>query len=226
MRRSGAWARVCLLPAVPVGAGSWGGRGGPCFGPSHGRCGPAGGRGDQSLCLGRVGAGAPAACRPAGGVGGGGSRRGPPAPPLGGGPRFPTLSPLWSLAHSPAACAFGRGCGAAPCTGCGLPRGGGGGGPWTAPLGAPSDPNPPSALPDWATLWVSLAMLWSRGARPPYCSGAPPCAAPGRGPRAAPGRWCGLAHWPRPPREQAAGGAEERGVQVQLRPPPPRRGPF
>ena len=40
---------------------------------------------------------------------GGGSRRGLPAPPLGGGPRFPTLAPLFSLAHSPLACAFGRG---------------------------------------------------------------------------------------------------------------------
>ena len=49
-----------------------------------------------------------------GGVGGGGSRRGLPAPPLGGGPRFPTLAPLLSSAHSPPACAFGRGRGAAP----------------------------------------------------------------------------------------------------------------
>ena len=75
-------------------------------------------------------------------------------------------------------------------------------------------------------MWLSLAMLWSSGGQPPYCSGAPPRAAPGRGPRAAPARWCGLAHRSQPPREQAAGGAGARGVQVQLRPPPPRRGPF
>ena len=51
-----------------------------------------------------VGAGAPAACGPVGGVGGG-SRRGLPAPPLSGGPRFPILAPLVSSAHSPPACA-------------------------------------------------------------------------------------------------------------------------
>ena len=63
-------------------------------------------------------------------------------------------------------------------------------------------------------------------ARPPYCSGAPPCAAPKLGARVAPARWCGLALRPRPPREQAAGGAGARGVQVQPHPPAPRRGPF
>ena len=87
--------------------------GGPCSGPSHGRRGLAGGRGDHPLCLGGVRAGASAACGPAGGVGGG--------------PRFPTLPPLSSSVHSPAACACGQGRGAAPCTGCGLPGGGGGG---------------------------------------------------------------------------------------------------
>ena len=61
----------------------------------------------------------------------------------------------------------------------------------------------------------------SWGARPPYCSGAPPCAAPKLGPRVAPARWCGLACRPRPPWEQAAGGARARGVQVQPHPPPP-----
>ena len=39
-------------------------------------------------------------------------------------------------------------------------------------------------------------------------------------------RWCGLARRPRPPREQAAGGAGARGVQVQPSPPPPRCGLF
>ena len=96
------------------------------------------------------------------------------------------------------------------------------GGPWTAPPGAPADLNPPSALPEWA-----VVMGGSCGARPPYCSDAPLCAAPKLGPRVAPARWCGLALRLRPPREQAAGGAEARGVQVQPHhPPPPRRGPF
>ena len=84
----------------------------------------------------------------------------------------------------------------------GPPRGGGKrGGPSTTPPGAPLDLNPPSALPDRAMVM-------------------------GLGPRAAPARWCGLAHRLRPPREQAAGGAGARGVQVQPQPPPPRRGPF
>ena len=47
------------------------------------------------------------------------------------------------------------------------------------------------------------------------------CAAPKLGPRVAPARWCGLACRPRPPREQAVGGAGARGVQVQPHPPPP-----
>ena len=62
----------------------------------------------------------------------------------------------------------------------------------------------------------------SWGARPPYCAGELPCAAPRLGPRAAAARWCGLTCRPRPPREQAAGGAGARGVQVQPHPPPPR----
>ena len=105
----------------------------------------------------------------------------------------------------------------------GPPRWGGGmrGGPWTAPPWAPSDLNPPSALPEWA-----MVMGGVMGARPPYCSGAAPCAGPRLGPRTALARWCGLARWLRPPREQAAGGAGARGVQVEPNPPPPRRGPF
>ena len=175
----------------------------------------AGGGGPSPLPRG-VGAGAPAACGPVGGVGGGGrSRRGLPAPPLGGGPRYPVLAPLVPSAHSPPACTCGRGRGAAP--GWGGMRGG----PWTAPPGAPADLNPPSALPEWAVVTGG-----SCGAQPPYCSGAPPCAAPKLGARVAPARWCGLALRPRPPRKQAAGGAGVRGVQVQPHPPPPRRGPF
>ena len=74
---------------------------------------------------------------------GGGLRRGPPAFPLEGGPRFPTLPPLLPLARSPKACAFGRGRGAAPCAGCGSPGGGGGDGrPVNRSPGGPVRPKP------------------------------------------------------------------------------------
>ena len=120
----------------------------PCSGPSHGRCGLAGGRGDHPLCLGGLRAGDPAACGPAGGVGGaGGLRRGPPAPPLGGGPRFPTLPPLSSSAHSAPACACGLGGGAASCTGCGLLGGAGGGGGGSARGPLPRGPLQTRDLP-------------------------------------------------------------------------------
>ena len=76
-----------------------------------------------------VGAGAPAACRPVGGWGGGGLRRGLPALLLGGGLRYSILALLVSSAHSFPACACGRGRSAAP------EWGGVRGGPWTAPRG-------------------------------------------------------------------------------------------
>ena len=66
----------------------------------------------------------------------------------------------------------------------------------------------------------------SWAARPPFRSGAPPCAAPRLRPRVAPVRSSGPACRPRPPREQAAGGAGARGVQAQPHPSPPRRGPL
>ena len=144
-------------------------------------------------------------------MGGGGSLRGLPDPLLGGGLRYSIPAPLVSSAHPLPACACGRGRGAAP------GRGGGRGGPWTAPPGAPADLNPPFALPEWAVVTGG-----SCRARPPYCSGGPPCAAPKLGARVAPARWCGLALRPRPPRGQAAGGAGARGVQAQPQPPPPR----
>ena len=178
--------------------------GGPRSGSSLGR-----GEGGPSPLPRGVGAGAPAAYGPPGGVGGG-SRRGLPASPLGGGPWFQILAPLMSSAHSSPACACGQGPGAAP--GWGGMRGG----PWNAPQGAPADLNPPFALPEWA---VVIRGSW--GARPPYFSGVPPCAPPRLGPRVAAARWCELACRPRPPREQAAGGAGARGVQVQPQPPPP-----
>ena len=207
VRHPGALARACLFPAVPVGAGGWGGGAGRT--PAHLS---GGGRGDHPPCLGGWGPGPPRLAGRWGGCGGGGSRRGLPAPPLGGGPRFSILAPLVSSAHFPPACACGRGPGAAP--GWGGMRGG----PWTAPLGAPADLKPPSALPEWA-----VVMGGSWGARPPYCSGAPPCVGPRLGPRVAPVCWCGLACQPRPLRKQAAGGAGARGVQVQPHPPPPPR---
>ena len=175
VRRPGALARARLFSAAPVGAGG-------CGGGGAGRA-PAplsGGGGAMPPASGGGGRG-PRGLRAGGGMGGGGSRRGLPAPLLGGGLRYSILAPLVSSAHSLPACACGRGCSAAP--GWGGPRGG----PWTALPGAPADLNPPSALPEWAVVTGG-----SCGARPPYCSVA----------RVAPARWCGLAPRPRPPREQ------------------------
>ena len=168
------------------------------------------GGGDHPLCLGGWGLGPPRLAGRWGRLGGAGSRRGLPAPLLAGGLRYSILALLVSSVLSFPACACGRGRGAAP------GRGGVRGGPWTAPPGAPADLNPPSALPEWAVVTGG-----SCRARPPYCSGAPPCAAPKLGARVALARWCGLALRPLPPREQMAGGAGARGVQVQPHPPPP-----
>ena len=169
-----------------------------------------------------MGAGAPAACRPVGGVGGtgGGVAPWPPCSPSGGRPAAPYPAPLSLSAHSPMACALGWGCRAAPCAGCGLSGGGGGGGTRTAPPEAPTDPTRASALPERAILRASLAMLWSWAARLPYCSGSSFRAAPGRGACVALPGWCGLARRSQPGREQRGGGAGARGVWVQLRPPP------
>ena len=105
----------------------------------------------------------------------------------------------------------------------GPPRGGGDEGrPVDRFPGGPLRPEPPLCPPRVGNGHGG----GSWGARPQYCSGAPPCAFPRLGPRAAPARWCGLVRQPRPPREQAAGGAGARGVQVQLHPPPPLCGPF
>ena len=158
-----------------------------------------------------VGAGAPAACGPAGGGGGGGVSPQSPCSPSGWRPAVLSPGPpcVVGALHSGVCVRSGLRI-AAP--GWGGVRGG----PCTAPLGAPADLNPPSALPEWAAVTGG-----SCRARPPYCSGAPPRAAPKLGARVAPARWCGLALWPRPPREQAAGGAGARGVQVQPHPPPP-----
>ena len=163
------------------------------------------------------GAGAPVACGPVGGGAGGqgGSGRGSPALPLGGGLWPPSLPPF-RCARSVGAAGQPRAPGAA----C-LARGGGRGGAAreTPPPEAPTDPIRPSALPERVILRASLVMLWSWGARPPYCSGSSSRVASGRGPCVAPARWCGAARRPRPPREQAVGNAGARGVRVQLHPP-------
>ena len=123
VRRPGELARARLFSALPAGAGGLGGGAGRAPAPLSG-----GGRGDHPPCLGGWQPGPPRLAGRWGG-GGGGSRRGPPAPPLGGGPRYPILAPLVPSAHSPLACACGRGRGAA------AGRGGMRGGPRTAPPG-------------------------------------------------------------------------------------------
>ena len=76
VRRPGALARARLFSAAPVGAGGWGGRAGRAPAP------PSGGGGDQPPLPRGVGAGAPAACGPVGGLGGGVAPW-PPCPPSG-----------------------------------------------------------------------------------------------------------------------------------------------
>ena len=205
MRRPGAWARARLFPAVPVGAGGWGGGAGSNPSPLSG-----GGRGDHPPCLGGWGPGPPQLAGPWGGFGGGGVALPPPCSPSGWRPAVPYPGPPLVGGAVPL--------GVRPRSGSrGRPGAGGGEGrPVDRSPGPPSDLKPPSALPERA-----VVMQGSRGARPPNRPGAPPCAAPRLGPRAAPARWCGLALRPRPLREQAAGGAGARGVQVQPHPPPP-----
>ena len=107
VRRPGAQARARLFFAAPMGAGGWGGGAGCALAPL------SGGEGPSPLPRG-VGAGAPAARGPVGGRGGGVSRRGLPAPLLGGGLRYSILAPFVSPARSLPACACGRGRSAAP----------------------------------------------------------------------------------------------------------------
>ena len=148
----GALARLRLFFAAPVGAGGWGGGAVRAPAPLSGGGGgipPASGGGGRG----------PRGLRARGGVGGGVSRRGLPVHLLGGGLRYSILAPLVSSARSLPARACGRGRSAAP--GWGGVRGR----PWTAPLGALADLNPPPALPEWAVVTGG-----SCGARPPYCS--------------------------------------------------------
>ena len=136
----------------PRGSRRLGRGGGSRSGSSLGR------GGDHPPCHGGWGPG-PCGLRAGWGVGGGVSRRGLPAPLLGGGLRYSIPAPLVSSARSLPACACGRGRGAAP------GRGGVRAGPWTALPGALADLYPPSALPEWAVVTGG-----SCGARPPYCS--------------------------------------------------------
>ena len=137
VRRPGVLARARLFPAVPVGAGGWGGGAGRAPAPLSGR-----GRGDHPPCLGGVGAGAPAACGPVGGVGGGVAPR-PPCSPSGGRPAVPYPGPPLVVGACPPGVRVRSGSRGRP--GGGRTRGG----PLTAPSEAPSDLNPPSALPEW-----------------------------------------------------------------------------
>ena len=207
-----------LVPRAPCGSRRLGRGGRAVLRPPLGRRGLIGGRGDHPLCLRGVGAGAPPAWGPAGGAGGGVAPR-PPCAPSEARPAVPYPGPPLVFGASPRGLRVRSGVAGPPrAPGAACLAGGGGvrGGPWTAPPGAPSDLNPPSAFPEWA-----MVMGGSWGARPPYCSGAPPHADPGLGRRAALARCCGLARRPRPPREQEVGGARARCVHVKLRLPPP-----
>ena len=222
VRRPGALARVRVLLAVPVGAGSWGGGGGRAPALLTGAAVPPGEGGTNPSASGGWG---PAPLRLAGrrgGLGGGGVAPRPPYSPSGGRPAAPYPAPYLVVGASPPHVRARSGPRGRPVHWALPPwRGGGGeeGRPVDCSPGSPFRPVTSLCPPRVANI-VGSTMLWSSGARPPYCSGARPRAAPGRGPRAAPARWCGLAHQPRPLREQAAGGAGARGVQVQLRPPP------
>ena len=133
--RPGVLARVRLSIVVPAGAGGWGVGAGPAPASLPGAAVLPRGGGIISSASGGVGGGAPVACGPVGGLGGqgGGGRAVPPLLPLGGGwPVALCPVPLSSPAHPPQVYALGRGRGAAPGAGCGLPpagqRGGRGGG--------------------------------------------------------------------------------------------------
>ena len=211
VRRPGAWARARLFPAVPVVAGGWGGGAGRAPAPLSG-----GGRGDHPPFLGGVEAGAPLACGPPGGLGGGGVAPLPPCSPSGGRPAVPYPGlPLVIGAHPP---------GVRVRSGSRGRPGGGGmrGGPWTAPPGAPSDLNPPSALPEWAMVMGGVM----RGAAPILFWCAAVCC-----PQAWSVRRSGALVWARPlaATPAGAGGRGRWGARCAgpaASPPPPGSGLF
>ena len=224
--RAASW-RIGAGPPAPRGSrGSRRlGRGGrPCSGPSHGRSGPAGGKGGPSPLPRRCGGWRPCGLRAgerAGGVGGGG-RAAAPLLPHWGRPAAPYAAPPLVVGAFPPDVRVRSGLRGRPVHRARPAwQGGGGegrpmdcfpGGPFSN-LPLPSPSGQPFGCHDHLVLGGAAPILFR-------------CAASGRGPHAAPARCSGLAHRPQPPREQAAGGAGARGVQVQLRPPPPRSGPF
>ena len=201
VRRTGAFAPVCMFSAAPVGASGCGegaGRAPAPISSGGGTIPPASGGGNRG----------PRGLRAGWGGGGGGSRRGLPAPLLGGGLRYSILAPLVSSAHSFSACACSRGRSAAP------GRGGLRGGPWTALSGAPADLNPPSALGcgHGRVMWDAAPILfWCA-----RCSGtlvwARPAAATlaGAGPAASPPPPRRGPFWGGGGRPLGSGGAEGR----------------
>ena len=147
-----------------VGAGSLvlrGPRGSRRLGRGGGsRSGSSLGRGGGPSPLPRgVGAGAPAACGPMGGRGGGGVAPRPPCSPSGRRPAVLNPGPPRVVGALPSGVRVRSGSKCRPGVG------GGEGGLSTAPPGTPADLNPPSALPEWAVVTGG-----SCGARPPYCS--------------------------------------------------------
>ena len=211
VRRPGALARARLFPAVPVGAGGWGGGAGHAPAPLSG-----GGRGDHPPCLGGWQPGPPRLAGRWGGRGGEVAPR-PPSCPSGWRPAVSYPGPplvFGALPPGVRAWSGSRG------------RPGGGGmrsGPWTAPPGALSDLNPPSALPEWARVMggvtggAAYILFWSAAVRRPQAWSA---------------RRSGALVWARPSAATPAGaggwgrwGARCAGPAA-LPPPPPRRGPF
>ena len=114
---------------------------------------------------------------------GGGVTQQPPCSPSGGRPAVPYPGPPLVDGALPPGVRVRSGSR-------GRTRGGGmRGGPWTAPLGAPSDLNPPPALPEWAMVMggvmegASLIIFWCAAVRRPPAwsarrSGAPVWAHP------------------------------------------------
>ena len=128
--------------------------------------------GGPSPLPGGMGAGAPAACGPVGGRGGGGVEPRPPCSPSGRRPAVLNPGPLRVAGALPSGVRVRSGSKCRPGVG------GGEGRPVDRSPGGPCRPEPPSALPVWAVVTGG-----SCGARPPYCSVV----------RVAPARQCGLA---------------------------------
>ena len=141
-------APLCVGAGSLVHRGSCGSRrlgraGGPCSSLPRGRRSLAGGRGDHPLCLGGgLGGRHPPVLRvggEGGGTGEGGRAMAPHLPLWGGRPAALCPVPPSSPAHPSQVYAFGRGRGAAPGAGCGLPPAGqpGGGGGEGRPVRRP-----------------------------------------------------------------------------------------